>query len=146
MGSLPGLTSLKKTHSPPPNSLWLPIAPQPSLLHAEISSALIMCMSCAGSHRCCCIQKTLLGCTHPLSLALTVLLTLLPQRSLSLGKRWHDTGVVLVCMRTAHMGIYVSVFGPQLVKLGKIWKYSLIGGGMSVGLDFEVIKVHAISH
>lgn len=58
--NLPGITPLKKTEPPSPSSHQLSVAPQLwvgltwlSLLHADVMTSLILCGSCAGSHRHC---------------------------------------------------------------------------------------------
>lgn len=38
------------------------------------------------------------------------------------------------------------MFGPQLVELlGKIKRYGLVGGGLSLGMGFEISKAQAVS-
>lgn len=44
----------------------------------------------------------------------------------------------------AHIGIYVLILGPQLVKLVRIRRCDLIGGGdISLGTGFEASKFSA---
>lgn len=62
VAAIPGVTPLKKADSSSPSGNPMPItshrgvglhAPPPPLLHAGILCGLILCRSCACSHRCC---------------------------------------------------------------------------------------------
>lgn len=47
--------------------------------------------------------------------------------------------------RMAPVGSYIWMLGPQLVDyLGRIRRYDLVGGSVSLGLSFEVSKAHSI--